>query len=72
MARRSDYDDGQAAKRLRVPAAAFRWAHHADVIPAPDLPPNRWSRTAVEAMDPEAVRAFFDGGSAVFAGRRPG
>ncbi|MFE2693607.1 hypothetical protein [Streptomyces mirabilis] len=57
MARRSDYDDSQAAKRLRVSAAAFRWARHADVIPAPDLPPNRWSRTAVEAMDPEAVRA---------------
>ncbi|WP_329583579.1 hypothetical protein [Streptomyces sp. NBC_01361] len=57
MTRRTDYDASQAAKRLRVPAAALRWAHHIGVIPAPDMPSSKWSRAAVEAMDPDAVRA---------------
>jgi hypothetical protein len=34
--RRTEYDEGQAAKRLKVPAAAFRWARHTGLIPAPD------------------------------------
>ncbi|MBT2439829.1 hypothetical protein J7E93_06770 [Streptomyces sp. ISL-36] len=57
MARRTEYDASQAAKRLRVPAAAFRWARHSGVISAPDAPSGRWSRAAVEAMDPDTVRA---------------
>lgn len=32
--RRTEYDAGQAAKRLKVPAAAFRWARHTGLIPA--------------------------------------
>lgn len=57
MARRTEYDEGQAAKRLRVPAATFRWARHAAVIPAPDASSHQWSRAAVEAMDPGTIRA---------------
>nr|BFD88612.1 hypothetical protein StreXyl84_80130 [Streptomyces sp. Xyl84] len=55
--RRTEYDAGQAAKRLKVPAAAFRWARHAGLIPAPDLSSSRWSRAAVETLDAVAIRA---------------
>ncbi|MFF5407844.1 hypothetical protein ACFY8K_33880 [Streptomyces misionensis] len=55
--RRTEYDAGQAAKRLKVPAAAFRWARHTGLIPAPDVPPSHWSRAAVEALDADAIRA---------------
>jgi hypothetical protein len=37
MARLTEYDDAQAAKRLRVPVAAFRWAQHTGLVPAPDV-----------------------------------
>ncbi|MFF5491497.1 hypothetical protein [Streptomyces virginiae] len=57
MARRTEYDASQAAKRLKVPAAAFRWARHAGLIPAPDVSSWQWSRAAVEAMDADAIRA---------------
>ncbi|MEW1552146.1 hypothetical protein [Streptomyces tsukubensis] len=57
MARRTEYDAGQAAKRLKVPATAFRWARHTGLLPAPDVPPAWWSRAAVEAMDADAIRA---------------
>ncbi|GGV02357.1 hypothetical protein GCM10010211_82110 [Streptomyces albospinus] len=57
MARRTEYDEGQAAKRLKVPAAAFRWARNTGLVPAPDAPSWQWSRAAVEAMDADAVRA---------------
>ncbi|MER7111161.1 hypothetical protein [Streptomyces sp. NPDC000229] len=57
MARRTEYDESQAAKRLRVPAAAFRWARHSGVIPAPDAGAGQWSRAAVEAMDPDVIQA---------------
>ncbi len=57
MARRTEYDEGQAAGRLRVPIATFRWARHAGLIPAPDVSSWQWSRTAVEAMDADAIRA---------------
>ncbi|WP_435897482.1 hypothetical protein [Streptomyces tsukubensis] len=50
-------DAGQAAKRLKVSATAFRWARHTGLLPAPDAPPARWSRAAVEAMDADAIRA---------------
>ncbi|MEU4077697.1 hypothetical protein [Streptomyces venezuelae] len=56
MVRRSEYDDGQAAKRLRIPVAAFRWARHCGLVPEPDLPTRRWSPAAVAAMDPAAIR----------------
>ncbi|WP_203227148.1 hypothetical protein [Streptomyces cyaneogriseus] len=55
--RRTEYDAGQAAKRLKVPAAAFRWARHTGLVPAPDMPPSRWSRAAAEAMDTDAIQA---------------
>ncbi|MFI1654910.1 hypothetical protein ACH4ZU_08290 [Streptomyces sp. NPDC020472] len=47
----------EAAARLRGPVAAWRWAAASGVVPAADAGPGRWSRTAVEAADPEAVRA---------------
>ncbi|WP_019711926.1 hypothetical protein [Streptomyces xinghaiensis] len=55
--RRTEYDAGQAAKRLKVPAAAFRWARHAGLIPDPDVSSWQWSRAAVEALDADAIRA---------------
>ncbi|GAA3163820.1 hypothetical protein [Streptomyces ramulosus] len=55
--RRTEYDASQAAKRLKVPATAFRWARHTGLIPAPDVSPSRWSRAAVEALDADAIRA---------------
>ncbi|MFI9268633.1 hypothetical protein ACIG5C_30240 [Streptomyces werraensis] len=55
--RRTEYDAGQAAKRLKVPAAAFRWARHTGLIPAPDVSSSRWSRAAVEALGADAIRA---------------
>ncbi|MGW3269657.1 hypothetical protein [Streptomyces sp. NPDC001056] len=55
--RRTEYDAGQAAKRLKVPAAAFRWARHTGLVPAPDVSSSRWSRAAVEALDADAIRA---------------
>ncbi|MFD3922875.1 hypothetical protein [Streptomyces sp. NPDC058595] len=57
MARRADYDEGQVIKRLGVPAAAFRWARHTGLVPAPDMPSCRWSRTVVEALDACAIRS---------------
>lgn len=57
MARRTEYDASQAAKRLRVRAAAFRWARLTGLVPAPDHSTWQWSRTAVEAMDADAISA---------------
>ncbi|MEV7898262.1 hypothetical protein [Streptomyces cyaneofuscatus] len=55
--RRTEYDTAQAAKRLRVPVTALRWARHTGLVPEPDVPPSRWSRAAVEAMDSAAIGA---------------
>ncbi|MFJ8351608.1 hypothetical protein ACIQ9J_35715 [Streptomyces sp. NPDC094153] len=55
--RRTEYDASQAAKRLKVPAAAFRWARHTGLIPDPDVSSYQWSRAAVEALDADAIRA---------------
>ncbi|MGW0771820.1 hypothetical protein [Streptomyces sp. NPDC002676] len=55
--RRTGYDAGQAAKRLKVPAAAFRWARHTGLIPDPDASSHQWSQAAVEALDADAIRA---------------
>ncbi|MBH1937782.1 hypothetical protein I5Q34_26510 [Streptomyces sp. AV19] len=57
MARRTEYDESQAAGRLRVPITAFRWARHTGLVPDPDADSHQWSRAAVEAMDTEAIRA---------------
>ena len=57
MARRSGYDADEVAGQLCVPAAAFRWAWHTGVVPAPDASSWQWSPEAVEAMDAEAVKA---------------
>ncbi|MCL8015848.1 hypothetical protein [Streptomyces sp. AS02] len=57
MARRTAYDQSQAAGRLRVPITAFRWARHTGRVPAPDASSSQWSRAAVEAMDADAIRA---------------
>ncbi|MFG2030337.1 hypothetical protein [Streptomyces sp. NPDC048825] len=32
----AEYDAAQTTKHLRVSAAAFRWARHIGLIPAPD------------------------------------
>ncbi|MFG2631081.1 hypothetical protein [Streptomyces sp. NPDC048473] len=60
--RRTEYDAGQAAKRLNVPASAFRWARHAGLIPDPDASSSQWSRAAVEALDADAIRAAMPSG----------
>ncbi|MDQ0780114.1 hypothetical protein QF026_008580 [Streptomyces aurantiacus] len=36
MTRRTEYDESQAAGRLRVPITVFRWARHTRLVPAPD------------------------------------
>ncbi|MFD4975061.1 hypothetical protein [Streptomyces sp. NPDC058424] len=54
---RSEYDAGQAAKRLKVPAATFQWARRTRLIPDPDMSSWQWSRVAVEALDADAIPA---------------
>ncbi|MEV7445731.1 hypothetical protein AB0O22_32120 [Streptomyces sp. NPDC091204] len=54
-------DEGQAAGRLRVPVAAWRWATGSGLVPSADVGPGRWSQAVVEAADPEAVRAALRG-----------
>ncbi|MFE3584521.1 hypothetical protein [Streptomyces vinaceus] len=58
---REVFDEGQAAGRLRVPVAAWRWATGSGLVPAADVGAGRWSRAVVEAADPEAVRAALRG-----------
>ncbi|CAL9634252.1 hypothetical protein SUDANB120_06158 (plasmid) [Streptomyces sp. enrichment culture] len=55
------YDEGQAAGRLRVPVAAWRWATGSGLVPPADAGPGLWSRAVVEAADSEAVRAALRG-----------
>ncbi|MER6632907.1 hypothetical protein ABT301_32585 [Streptomyces sp. NPDC000987] len=55
--RRTEYDASQAAKRLKVPAAAFRWARHTGLIPDPEASSFQWARATVEALDADAIRA---------------
>ncbi|MFZ3475734.1 hypothetical protein ACODT3_40175 [Streptomyces sp. 4.24] len=68
---REVYDEGQAAKRLRVPLAAWGWATGSGLVPAADAGPGRWSRAVVEAADAERVRAALRGpaGAGVAADR---
>lgn len=65
------YDEGQAASRLRVPLAAWRWAAGSGLVPAEDAGPGLWSRAVVEAADAERVRAALRGpaGAAMAADR---
>lgn len=61
MARLTEYDERQAAGRLRVAITAFRWAVHAGIAPRPDGSGRTWSRAAVEAMDRDAITAALPG-----------
>ncbi|MFG2298972.1 hypothetical protein [Streptomyces sp. NPDC048603] len=65
------YDENQAAGRLRVPLAAWRWASGSGLVPPADAGRGLWSRAVVEAADPEAVRAALRGpiGAGVAADR---
>ncbi|MEU4359663.1 hypothetical protein [Streptomyces virginiae] len=67
---REVFDEGQAAGRLRMPVAAWRWATGSGLVPGADVGPGRWWRAVVEA-DPEAVRAALRGpiGAGVAADR---
>ncbi|MGW3327815.1 hypothetical protein [Streptomyces virginiae] len=67
---REVFDESQAAGRLRVPVAAWRWATGSGLVPAADAGPGRWSRQVVEAADPEAVRAALRGIEAGMAADR--
>ncbi|WP_345176476.1 hypothetical protein, partial [Streptomyces lavendulae] len=71
MAKREVYDEYEAASRLRVSVAAWRWAAGSGLVPAADVGERLWSRAVVEAADPEAVRAALPGpvGAGVAADR---
>ncbi|MFH9959681.1 hypothetical protein ACH4OX_36510 [Streptomyces roseolus] len=58
---RETYDEYQAASRLRVSVAAWRWAAASRAVPAADAGPGLWSRAVVESTDAEAVRAALPG-----------
>lgn len=58
---REQYDGSQAAGRLRVPLAAWRWAVGSGMVPPADAGLGLWSRAVVEAADPEAIRAALRG-----------
>lgn len=68
---RESYDEGQAAGRLRVPLAAWRWAVGSGLVPPADAGPGQWSRAVLDAVDPEQVRAALRGpiGAGVAADR---
>ncbi|MFE2149140.1 hypothetical protein ACFXAO_03775 [Streptomyces lavendulae] len=71
MAKREVYDEYEAASRLRVSVAAWRWAAGSGLVLAADAGERLWSRAVVEAADPEAVRAALPGpvGAGVAADR---
>ncbi|MFE5713425.1 hypothetical protein ACFQ7J_21745 [Streptomyces sp. NPDC056501] len=58
---REFYDEQAAAGRLGVPLAAWRWAAGSGLVPPADAGPGQWSRSAVEAVDAEGVRAALRG-----------
>ncbi|MEU9858779.1 hypothetical protein [Streptomyces sp. NPDC047974] len=58
---RETYDEQQAASRLRVSVAAWRWAAASRAVPAADAGPGLWSRAVVESTDAEAIRAALPG-----------
>ncbi|MGW7594260.1 hypothetical protein, partial [Streptomyces rubiginosohelvolus] len=51
------FDEREAAGRLGVSVAAWRWAVASGLVPPADAALGVWSREVVEAADPEAVRA---------------
>ncbi|MFJ9434643.1 hypothetical protein ACIRQY_34015 [Streptomyces sp. NPDC101490] len=57
--RRETYDEYGAAGRLGLPVAAWRWAAGTGLVPPPDAGRWEWTRTTVEATEPEALRAAF-------------
>ncbi|MFC7979751.1 hypothetical protein ACFUT3_31520 [Streptomyces cinereoruber] len=58
---RETYDEGQAAGRLKVPVAAWRWAVASGLVPVADAGAGQWSRTVVQAADAEGIRAALRG-----------
>lgn len=58
---RETYDEGQAAGRLKVSVAAWRWAVASGLVPAADAGPGQWSRAVVQAADAEGIRAALPG-----------
>ncbi|MFI9122371.1 hypothetical protein ACIGW0_23760 [Streptomyces bikiniensis] len=58
---REAYDVCEAADRLKVSVAAWRWAAASGGVPAPDAGPGRWSRAVVEAADAEGIRTALPG-----------
>ncbi|KOU42637.1 hypothetical protein ADK53_07505, partial [Streptomyces sp. WM6373] len=58
---REVFGESEAAGRLRVPVAAWRWATGSGLVPPAEAGAGRWSRAVVEAADPEAVRAALRG-----------
>lgn len=51
------YDGYQAAGRLKVPVAAWRWAAASNLVPVANAGVGLRSRAVVEAADAEALRA---------------
>ncbi|MEV6332290.1 hypothetical protein [Streptomyces sp. NPDC051909] len=64
---RETYDAYEAAGRLKVSVAAWRWATASGLVPPADPTTRDWSRAVVEAADPEAVRAALRGPTSAFA-----
>ncbi|MFE6713856.1 hypothetical protein [Streptomyces sp. NPDC057695] len=58
---RESYDEYEAAGRLKVSVAAWRWAVASGSIPPADAGPGQWSRAVVEAADAEGIRAALPG-----------
>ncbi|MEU8779863.1 hypothetical protein [Streptomyces sp. NPDC048606] len=59
--RREVFDVYEAAGRLKVAVAAWRWAAGSGLVPPADAGARLWSRAVVEAVDAEAVRAALPG-----------
>lgn len=53
--RLAEYRADQAAKLLHVSDAQFRWSCHTKIVPLPNASDNKWTRAAVEAMDPAKI-----------------
>ncbi|MCY0945686.1 helix-turn-helix transcriptional regulator [Streptomyces antarcticus] len=58
---REFYDEQAAAGRLGAPLAAWRWAAGSGLIPPADAGPGLWSRSLVDTVDAEGVRAALRG-----------
>ncbi|MET9607081.1 hypothetical protein ABZZ17_18685 [Streptomyces sp. NPDC006512] len=58
---REVFDAYEAAGRLKVSVAAWRWAVGTGLVPPADAGGWSWSRAVVEAVDGEAVRAALRG-----------